>query len=541
VKAVVRLADRVIEPAHVGQRLAAIPAKLAQSAFTLAVAAIVLSAWAARRHGWDPESLWKDDLVWGAITRAPSLKSLLAVPAHTSPGFLTILWGSRALFRDPEWSLQLLPFICGLAAIPVVALMVRRLTRSDGLGVLAAALTALNPLLAHYTVFVKEYSLGFLATAGILWAAASRFDDPEPNGKLFFRTSLAAGVLVFFSITSVFASMPVINLIALRSLRQKRESVRSVIASAAIYDLLVLAAFHTMRSRTNEIVAADFQYGFARTYSLSAFWQFVSTRGRHLIEASFPAWGETTMGLPALATSALPVVGLGLICLFLAAPRRWFGLAVVGFYAAFLLASALHAYPMGMGRPDIFALPVAITLFALGIERLTAWLPRPELARLAAGIVVAGFALVRPVHAGYWAVDDARLIHRLSAEAADRDGVIISADGSYLVAHYGTWPVRISAASDVSNATSAKIERDRTLYVVEERKPDRSVERLVDTEHPERIWYVAFRTKGFNRVATSLLRRGYDLQRIEQTSKGALYLATNDQPAASNSPVFPDR
>jgi hypothetical protein len=509
-------------------------ARLAQSAFALAVTAIVVASWAARRHGWDPESLWKDDLVWGAITRAPSLKSLLAVPAHTSPGFLTILWASRALFRDPEWSLQLLPFVCALAAIPVVALMVRRLTHSDGLGILAAALTALNPLLAHYTVFVKEYTLGFLATAALLWAAACRFEDPRPNVRLFFRTSLGAGVLVFFSITSVFASMPVINLIALRSLRQKRESARSVIASAAIYDLLVLMAFHTMRNRTNEIVAADFQYGFARTYSLSAFWQFVSTRGRHLLEASLPTCGETSMGQPAPATWALPIVGLGLIWLFIAPPRRWFGLAVVGFYAGFLLASALHAYPMGMGRPDIFAFPVAIALFVLGIELVTAWLPRPEIVRLAAGIVVALFALVRPIHAGYWAVNDARLVIRLSAEARERDGVIISADGTYLVAHYGAWPVRVSATSDVSNATQAEIERDRTLHVTDERKPERSVERLVDAVHPDRIWYVAFRTKGFERIATVLLRRGYEVQKVEGTTKGALYLATIEHPAATD-------
>jgi len=525
-KADVRLTGDVLETAHLGRRLAALAARLAQPAFTLAVIAIVIGTWAARRHGWDPESLWKDDLVWGAITRAPSLTSLLAVPAHTSPGFLTILWVSRALFQDPEWSLQLLPFICGIAAIPVVALMVRRLTHSDGLGILAAALTALNPMLAHYTVFVKEYTLGFLATACVLWAAASRFEDSEPHTKQFFRTSLAAGVLVFFSITSVFASMPVINLVALRSLRQKRESARSVIISAAIYDLLVLAAFHTMRNRTNEVVAADFQYGFARTYSLSAFWQFVATRGRHLLEASLPSSGEATIWLPAAASWALPIVGLGLVGLFIAPAKRWFGLAVVGFYAGFLLASALHVYPMGMGRPDIFAFPVAITLFVLGIELMTAWLPRPELARLAVGIVVAIFALIRPIHAAYWAVDDVRLVNRLSAEATDSDGVIISADGTYLVAHYGAWPVRISATRDVSNATHAEIDRDRTLYVMDERKPERSVERLVDTVFPNRIWYVAFRTKAFNRIAAVLLRRGYDLQMIEEATKGTLYLAT---------------
>ncbi len=533
-KADVRLAGNVLETAHLGQRLPATAAKIAQSGFALAVTTIMLSTWAARRHGWDPESLWKDDLVWGAITRAPSLRSLLAVPAHTSPGFLATLWASRALFGDPEWSLQVLPFVCGLAAIPVVALMVRRLTHSDGLGILAAALTALNPLLAHYTVFVKEYTLGFLATACVLWAAASRFEDAEPNTKLFFRTSLAAGVLVFFSITSVFASMPVINLLAFRSLWQKRERARSVVTSAVIYDLLVVAAFHTMRNRTNEIVAADFQYGFARTYSLSAFWQFVATRGRHLLEASLPSPGEATMWLPAAASWVLPIVGLGLIGLFIAPAKRWFGLAVVGFYAGFLLASALHAYPMGMGRTDIFAFPVAIALFAVGIQSLTAWLRRPERARAALGIAAATFALVRPIHAHYWGVNDARLVTRLSAEATDRDGIVISEDGSYLVAHYGTWPVRVSPTSKVSNATRAEIERGRTLYVASKEKPRESVERFIDSEHPERIWYVAFRTTIFEGIAVALLRRGYDVQQVEQTQMGELYLATVEHPTCTS-------
>jgi hypothetical protein len=219
------------------------------------------------------------------------------------------------------------------------------------------------------------------------------------------------------------------------------------------------------------------------------------------------------------------MVGLGLIWLFIAPSRRLLGLAVLGFYASFLFASAVHAYPMGMGRPDIFAFPVAIVLFVAGIAWVTAWLPRPEVAQLAVAIVAAALALFRPIGAAYWAVDDSHLVSSLSAVVSDRDGMIISADGTYLVAHYGAWPVRLSSTSGVSHGTRAEIERDRTLYVPERKKPGRMVERFLDTAGPERVWYVAFRTKTFEGVAATLLRRGYDLQLVEHTRKGALYLA----------------
>ena len=52
-------------------------------------------------------------------------------------------------------------------------------------------------------------------------------------------------------------------------------------------------------------------------------------------------------------------------------PTRFFGVVVVGFYAAFMTASALGVYPLGTGRPDIFAFPVGICLFVVGIHLAT--------------------------------------------------------------------------------------------------------------------------------------------------------------------------
>jgi hypothetical protein len=82
----------------------------------------------------------KDDLVWAAIAKAQDLTTVLTVPAHSSPGFFAVLWVTRRLFGDPEWPLQLLPFFCGIAAIPVMAMAVFRLTERDEL-----ALRRLSP------------------------------------------------------------------------------------------------------------------------------------------------------------------------------------------------------------------------------------------------------------------------------------------------------------------------------------------------------------------------------------------------------------
>ena len=90
---------------------------------------------------------------------------MLTVPIHVAPGLFLLWRGLYALLPDPEWSLQLLPFACGLAAIPVMALVVLNLTRDHGLALLAAAATAMNPLLAYYAVYVHQYSFDFLLTA----------------------------------------------------------------------------------------------------------------------------------------------------------------------------------------------------------------------------------------------------------------------------------------------------------------------------------------------------------------------------------------
>ena len=91
----------------------------------LTVAAVLVrSAW-VRAGGLNPHSLWVDDLVYAAIIRNTDLLESLSVPIHVAPGLFLIWRWLHASIPDLELALQALPFVCALAAIPVVAVVVR--------------------------------------------------------------------------------------------------------------------------------------------------------------------------------------------------------------------------------------------------------------------------------------------------------------------------------------------------------------------------------------------------------------------------------
>ena len=489
---------------------------------TLVVIGVTLRALWARLPGWNPESLWNDDLVWGAIVRGQDLQTVVTVPAHAPPGFLAALWGLRSLFRDPEWSLQLLPFVCGIVAIPVMAYLVRRLTGDNAL---AACLTALNPLLAHYTIFVKQYSLGFLATALLLLWATLLFEGARARPNRIWGVSILGGLGIFVSFTSVFASAPVVILGAARHLwfrKTGRRQLRSMLAAVGTYLAFVLAAYVTLQNRANDLVRSDFSAGFIE---LRSAWTFLSQKGRHLIETSLPSWVETDIWQPETMSWALPIVGLGLAWLLVRRTTRMFGLAIVGFYAAFLLASALRIYPLGIDRTNIFAFPAAICLFAAGVHALTNLIPRAAAVRMAVALGVASFALYQPVRAAYWGVNDDLLIEWLSNMSSPSDGLILSPNGTYLAAYYGDWPVEISSTSQSSNATRATIDRDRTVHLPHDTPPGPSVKGFLEESRSTRVWYLAFRTGDRDTVLEVLSTNGYELEEVARSSIGRLYVA----------------
>ncbi len=488
------------------------------------VAAIAIAAVSARIAGWNPESLWIDDIIYGVILRS-DVRSMLSVPIHIAPGLFLLWHWLYALLPDPEWSLQVLPFACGILSIPIMAVAARLLTRDDGLALLAAVVTASNRQLAHYTVFVHQYTFDFLVTALFLLAGAKLSRIRSVDRAAAVRPIAASGALMsFFSVPSVFVSFPLVHLSALfafrRRSRQRSQNIGLLVAVMA-YDIAVLAAYLFMSNRTNEHIRATFSAGFMPFGSAAAFWEFLSVNGRRLLETSLPDVEHPFW--------PLPFVGLGLAWLLARRHTRLVALATVGAYAAFAVASGLHIYPLGTGRPDIFSFPLAILLFVGGVDLATVALPARRVVRMTASLTLAFLVVLFPLRVEYRAANGKRLVDQLAVLLQAEDGVILTGPSAALAGFYGPWTFTVSADAETDNGTRVTIDRERTLHlsgrVADSPEPADDVIGDFLSPRPDRVWVLYFHTPRTLDANGPLERFGYTLHEVDAVRHGTLYLA----------------
>ena len=501
-----------------------------RAGMALAGVAVIGRAVAARLPGMNPPSLWHDDLVYGAIIRSESFIDMVTAPIHVAPGPLVLWRGMHTLIPDPEWALQLLPFVCGIAAIPLMAFVAWRLTGDDAVALLAGAVTSLVQLLAHYTVFVHQYTLEAVITALFLLATTRLVrDGTEVDARRFRRVALAGGAATFFSVPAVFVTFPVVNLGALYAVRtwiQRRQPVRSILWSAAAYNGMVGAAWWVLRNRSNPRLRGEFAEGFMPVDSVAAAWGFLVDQGGRLLMISLPGWTEGWSFNPGEVSWTLPFIGLGLVWLLARRETRFFGLTVLGFYGARVVASALWIYPLSLGRPDIFSFPVAICLFAAGIHAATAALAHARAARVAVAAVVVAFALARPVQVGYWDSNGTPQIQHLVSHAHADDPVILSPSGVFLAAFYGPWPVTTQPTGANAQGVAVTVERNRTLFLPRSaRDGGIAADFLHQFRSSDRVWYLGYR-RWSEAVVTAMTDAGYTVRIVEETTNSRLFLGT---------------
>ena len=497
----------------------------------LLVVAIVWQAATARLPGMNPESLWFDDFVYGSIIRSESFLNMLTAPIHVAPGIFVLWRGLHALLPDPEWSLQILPFACSLAAIPVMTLAVRHVTDSVGLGLLAGALTALNPLGARYAVYVHQYGFDFLVTALFLLAASRLFDKGDTiDTRRFAWMALAGGVAIFFSVPSVFISASIMHVgawIAIRNWTRDRDAAGRTLCSTAAYDATVLAGYLLLRGRSNEAIRSIFADEFMPHHSAAAAADFLAESGRRALESA--------LGFEDGVLWPLLLLGLGLLWLLSRPRTRGVGLTVICFYASILAASAMGIYPIGGGRTDLFAFPVAICGFAAGVHVVTEALPRAAIYRTVAALIVVAMALAKPEYVTYRSATAARMIEELSTRARPEDALIMTWWGAFPAAYYGRWPVRIEGHA-VSNGVRALLVRDRTLHLpfFLNHSPDelrRDVAEFLKTTQAERVWFISYLSAWApwqeTEVVAAVQRNGMSIEPLTGVG-GRLFLGTTD-------------
>lgn len=125
---------------------------------------------------------------------------------QTAP--ILFLWADKLTTRlagMDEYGLRAVPFLAGIAALPLLLLVARRLLGGPA-ATLAIALAAISPQLIQYSGEVKPYSLDLAVTLGLVWFALELRDAPNDVGR---RRRLAlAGIL------AVWASAPAVSALA---------------------------------------------------------------------------------------------------------------------------------------------------------------------------------------------------------------------------------------------------------------------------------------------------------------------------------------
>jgi len=452
--------------------------------------ALMLAAVWARAGGLNPATLWYDDVWVAVLTKVSSPVDLLDIPAPGPLGFLSVLWVVRRLIADPEISLQLLPFICGLISIPLVGVAARRITGSAVGAALAAAVMALNPLVAHYSIFIKHFTVDAVVSASLLLLAAGMLTRPTVS-------RLAWGALVGFvsftmSFISVIAAALLVNLGAFAVARTERYQWRATWPAAAValaFNSAVLATYALyLRHIRNPELISFWESSYMSTDSVASALAF--------LRESIPA--ITKAALPEFLWPTWPLVFAGFAWLAWKPHRRvlaaFFGL----FYATWIAMSALQMYPLGGERTDIFSFPATIVLYCAGFYAITSWHRAARSVAFVVAVVMVAMGLLLAPTTTYFDVEgDSDIVRELQARARDNDGVVLYPSAGFIVGYYGPWPVAIERTDLIMQGYNVSLRRPSSLTL-----PHDDLERVAPVLETflqrgslQRVFYVTARQK----------------------------------------------
>ena len=180
-------------PAHIRSRIA--------GQTWAALAGIVALGGLVRFVALDLQSFDHDESVTAGRVLRPGLTDTLeTLPSseRTPPVYYTLAWVWSRLFGTGEVGLRSFSALAGTLTVVVMFLAVRRFV-SERAGLMAALLTAVNPLFVGNAGSARAYALGILFTAATLWATARLDDRPETGRAVFWAVcaSLAVGTHYF--------------------------------------------------------------------------------------------------------------------------------------------------------------------------------------------------------------------------------------------------------------------------------------------------------------------------------------------------------
>ncbi|MCO6453625.1 MAG: glycosyltransferase family 39 protein [Caldilineales bacterium] len=194
--------------------LAVIVARFTRSQ-RLALIFILLAAFGLRLHQLGADSLWYDETVSAMLAAKP----LAMMWAHTAgdihpPLYYALLHGWILAAGNTEWALAFLSLWFGMGSVALVAHLGLR-TYGAWVGLLAAALAAINPFALWYAQEVRMYTLGgFLLLAALIVTWRILVQPDHANWRSYAVYALLAALSLWTLYFSAFALIA-LNLFAL--------------------------------------------------------------------------------------------------------------------------------------------------------------------------------------------------------------------------------------------------------------------------------------------------------------------------------------
>ena len=170
-----------------------------------AVTALVALAAVLRFNGIGHQGFWFDEANTAQLIRFSPAKMIGLIPQSesTPPLYYCVAWLWVRVFGDGEVGLRSLSALCGVLAVPVAYLAATRLLDRRA-GLIAAALTACNPLLIWYSQEARSYSMLVLLTGLSLLAFIIARGSPGPRAVALWAVSCVLALAThYFAATAV--------------------------------------------------------------------------------------------------------------------------------------------------------------------------------------------------------------------------------------------------------------------------------------------------------------------------------------------------
>lgn len=345
---------------------------------------------------WADRSLWLDEAYLANSILTYSFKQLLTTPLMhwqaAPPGFLLLQKSAVILFGTGEYALRFLPFLAGVASIPLFYGVIRRCLGGMAQIIAMTMFVTLDPLI-YYSAEAKQYGLDVAVAMAILLAALHFRERPASFVRLL--------VLAAIGLIGLFCSHPAVftlagsGLVLTTELLSQRRFISAfrlgcvglLWASAFVLDFYFFLRPLMHHAGLNAYWAADYM-----PYDFLGAIKWIGAEFYKLYH------GYSTMWLP-LVDGAILATLIGCVALW-RCDRTTLGLLLVPLVLT-LCAALIHTYPFG-DRLTLFLVPSLVVLVGAGGEMI--WESVVPGRRFIAGLILLSILLPTAVRDLYYII-----------------------------------------------------------------------------------------------------------------------------------------